>query len=177
MRVLCKTTVQNSQRERDHSSTVTQLSGFAFRPRFYTQQVFVAHKKKWGRTSWSTVIYNVVTSLSKCMQIIYTTWAHWDLISAFDEASMQFYLASTSLRSLLWIVMAHVSWHLYLNASYRKCSVVPGVLLCKFTTLKKPYIWSWYVFQTSKCIHLQMMNYGKSVLMSLHSIMQGNAPN
>ncbi len=46
MQVLCKMKVQNSQRERDNSATITQLSGFAFRPKFYTQQVFGAHKKK-----------------------------------------------------------------------------------------------------------------------------------
>ncbi len=47
MQVLCKTKFQNSQREEhDHSATITQLSGFAFRPKFYTQQVFVAHKMK-----------------------------------------------------------------------------------------------------------------------------------
>ncbi len=62
--------------------------------------------------------------------------------------------------------MAHVSWDLYLNAPYRKCNAVPNALMSKFTTLKKPYIWSWFVFHASNYVCLQIMYYGKIVLRS-----------
>ncbi len=58
----------------------------------------------------------------------------------------------------------HDSWF---TGLFVVLSAVPGELPSKFTISKKPYIKrAGYVMQMSKCICLQIIHFGKSVLRS-----------
>ncbi len=69
---------------------------------------------------------------------------------------------------------SHVSRDLFLFTSYQKCNAelhlsYKASLLC----WKYHVYGAGYVMKISKCISLQIMHYGKSVLRSYNSIVQG----
>ncbi len=60
----------------------------------------------------------------------------------------------------------------YSNVPHCQSNVLPGVLQSKLITSKKHTYGAGYVIQTTKCVSLQMLRYGKSVLKSEHSIVE-----